>query len=305
MKSKLLSIGKGRLGALAATAACVLALAVGTASPANAASDGHQVTANIGGKSYTFRVVDPGHLKVAFTDGDLSEIGQGANGTLEGTDGYWLTQSAKAFGLKLELFPTTFTSEILATKQGKVDIGTTAYWTAPRAHQVWYTYPFFQDTAGVYVKKSFPYHGPSSLKGHPVGTLEGYVYVPYMLKSFPRSDVHLYKTIIQALTALDNGQIAAYVDAYGGAVGKDMAKFKDIEFKQIKAGDLGMPAHVITEKAYNYVNCSNPGLAAALNAEMRELVKQGAWQKTLQKYDITPNAFNMPALKSPPQLCKG
>ncbi|MGH7069479.1 MAG: substrate-binding periplasmic protein [Acetobacteraceae bacterium] len=306
MKQSAVPVRSGRRVALAAALGLLLMTVTARREKAQAASDAaHKVTVMIGGQSFTFRVVSPGHLKIAFTDGDLPEIGQGPDGTLVGTDGYWLTEAAKMFGLKLELFPTTFTSEILATKQGKVDIGTTAYWTAARARQVWYTYPFFQDTAGIYVKEPFAYHDPSSLKGHPVGTLEGYVYAPYMLKAFPRSDVHLYKTIIEALTALDNGQIAAYVDAYGGAVSKDVARFKDIAFKPVSVGDLGMPASVITEKAYNYVNCDNDELASALNAVMHQLVEDGSWQKALQQNGITPNTFNMPALESPPQLCKG
>lgn len=305
MKTKLHSIWSGRLATLVGITSLVMAMALGTSGLASAASDPHQVTVTIAGKSYSFKVVDPGHLKVAFTDGDLPEIAQGPNQTLIGTDGYWLTQAAKMFGLKLELFPTTFTSEILATKQGKVDIGTTAYWTAARAHQVWYTYPFFQTISGYFLKKSFPYHGPSSLKGHPVGTLEGYVYVPYMLKSFRRSDVHLYKTIIEGFTALENGQIAAFVDAYSGGAGEAMAHFKDMVFKRAKEGDLGMPANVITATAYNYVNCDNDGLASALNAVMRQLVKEGSWQKALKQNGLAPNAFNMPPLKSPRQFCKG
>src|SRR6266852_4230569 len=63
-------------------------------------------------------LVHAGQITVATYGNGFPTIVVGKNGTLGGTSGAWINAFAKANGLKVKLFQTTFTSAILAVQQG-------------------------------------------------------------------------------------------------------------------------------------------------------------------------------------------
>jgi polar amino acid transport system substrate-binding protein len=287
------------------TVSIALAALLGAASAcssgggSSAASGG---TATSGGKGYN--LVSSGYLTVAYTDGDLPEIAAGPNNTLIGTDGALLEGIAKKLGLKLKPVEMAFPSQVLAVKDGRADIGTTAYYTAARAKQVYYTYPFWKDTAGVYIRKDENYTGVSSLNGKTVSTVEGYVWAPYLQSAYGTGNVKLFTNIADAYTALVNGQVDAFINASGGALTPGFAKYQSqLEFKPFQPGDLKMPASVLHDTAYNYVNCGNTGLASTMNSIFKQMQSSKQWASVLTQYKIKPTADNIPAMASPQQLC--
>ncbi len=278
---------------LGAASACSSGGGSGSASGGSTAS---------GGKGYG--LVSSGYLTVAYTDGDLPEIATGPNNTLIGTDGALLTEIAKKMGLKLKPVEMAFPSQVLAVKDGRADIGTTAYYTAARAKQVFYAYPFWKDTAGVYIRKDENYTGVDSLKGKTVSTVEGYVWAPYLQSAYGTGNVKLFTNIADAYTALVNGQVDAFINASGGALTPGFAKYKNVlEFKAFQPGDLKMPSSVLHDTAYNYVNCGNTGLATTMNSIFKQMQTSKQWDSILTQYKIAPTADNIPAMASPQQLC--
>jgi ABC-type amino acid transport substrate-binding protein len=295
------------LMAVAALATASCSSAGGSAPPTAAVTTGGAATASAvtnsaaPSPSAAFHLLTPGVLYVALTDGDLPEIAVGTtSNTLAGTDGFWITQFAQKYNLQLKLFPTTLASEILAVNQGKVDLGTTAFYTAPRAKQVYYTYPFYRDTTGVYTLDTFAYTDPTSLHGKQIGTVSGYVYVPYLQQTYGTDNVHIYSTIAETDAALLNGQISAIINGSGS--NPILIQSAHVVFHVLKVGDMGMPDNVINTTAYNYVKCDNSALADALNAVMSDLQASGAWQANLKVYNLT-SEFDVAPLQSPSQLC--
>ncbi len=296
------------LAGIALLAGACSASVAGTSAPATSAPSTAATTApaspGAGGSSTTgstaFKTLTPGVLYVSLTDGDLPEISVGPNNTLVGTDGYWITQFANKYHLTLKLFPTTLASEILAVSQNKVDLGTTAFYTTARAKQVYYTYPFYRDVTGVYTMDTFSYSGPSSLNGKQIGTVSGYVYVPYMQQTYGTANVHIYTTIAEADAALINGQIVGLVNGSGS--NPILEANGHVTFHQFTVGQLGMPQNVIQTQAYNYVNCGNSALANALNAELQSLQSNASWQGALKQYGLT-SPLDVAPLQSPQQLC--
>ena len=293
-----------RLVSTLAVVAVVSGACSGTAgsSPATSASSGGSAPSAASSGSPSFTTLTPGVLYVALTDGDLPEIAVGPNNTLIGTDGYWITQFAQKYHLTLKLFPTTLPSEILAVNQGKVDLGTTAFYTAARAQQVYYTYPFYQRTTGVWTLDSFNYTGPDSIKGKQIGEETGYVWIPSEDTTFGTANVHIYTTIADTDQALLNGQVDAIIDGCSTGL-PGFGAGSHVTCHPLSPGAYGWPDTLIQERAYNYVKCNNAGLANALNQELSDLQASGAWKTETATYNISDPLY-VPTLTTPAQLCK-
>ena len=290
----------------AVTVSVALATLIGVVSACSSSTNSGSAAAggSAGSNAQGFKLVNSGYLTVAYTDGDLPEIAAGPNNTLIGTDGALLEAIAKKLGLKLKPVAMAFPSQVLAVKDGRADIGTTAYYTTARAKQVYYTYPFWKDTAGVYVRKNESYTGVDSLKGKTVSTVEGYVWAPYLQAFYGVGNVKLFTNIADAYAALVNGQVDAFINASGGALTPGYAKYQNVlEFKPFQPGNLNMPASALHDTAYNYVNCGNTGLSNKINSIFTQMQSSGQWAKILSQYKIEPTTVNIPAMASPQQLC--
>jgi ABC-type amino acid transport substrate-binding protein len=248
------------------------------------------------------KLVNPGYLTVAMIDGNLPAIAAGPNGTLIGGDGAWVTQAAKDLGLKIKTFPTTLAGQILAVNDGKADIGTSTHYTAARAKQIYYTYPWSVSYTGVIVKKGTPYTGVNSLQGKVVGTETGLDYVPYMQKTFGQGNVRLYGGVAQLNDALNNGQITGEVSGYQSFL-TYQAKYPDFEWHFLKAGEMGLPQSIIAVTSHNFVKCDNTKLAAALNKTLTKMQADGSRKSALLQYKDSSDANNPPKLQAPQELC--
>ncbi|MGH7914690.1 MAG: substrate-binding periplasmic protein, partial [Candidatus Binataceae bacterium] len=227
-----------------------------------------------------FQPVNPGYLTVATHGSLVPEIVVGPGDQLGGVDGALFNAFATDHGLKLRLFQTTFASMILAVEQHKVDVGEGVFYTPERAKHVYYTYPFYVSHAAIFTLKSFPYSGPSSMKGKRVGTVIGYVWAPY-LQTWSAAGAALFPDEVTVGKALLNGQIDGYINGEGVI---HAAPFKDapnVVAHRLHTGDFGMPESALANLAYNIVTCNNRGVAAALNQGLAKLHAKGEWQKNL------------------------
>jgi ABC-type amino acid transport substrate-binding protein len=248
------------------------------------------------------KLVKSGYLTVALVAGNLPNIAAGPDGTLQGGDGAWLQQAAKDLGLKIATFPTTVSGQILAVEDGKADVGTSTHYSAVRAKQVYFTYPWSIIYNGFIVKKGFDYTGPASLKGHQLGSISGYNTIPNMQKYYGGSDVHIFTDIAEQNSALQNGQVTAVLTGYQTFL-EYRKQYPDFEWYFLKNGDVGMGSDLISTTSNNFVKCGNEPLATALNATMTKLQSTGAWKKDLKAAGILPNAKTIAPLVQPKQFC--
>lgn len=244
-------------------------------------------------------LITPGTLTVA-TYGSAAPAMTITGNTLGGLDGALINAFVAAHHLKLDLYQTTFASVILAVEQGKADLGTYYYYTAARASQVYYTFPFFLERAAMFTQKSFNYSGPASMQGKKVGTVVGFVWAPYLQTVFGSNAV-LYPNSTDAAEALINGQIQGYVNSSDNEGNPPINNNANIVPNLIQPGQYGMPTSALNTLAYNFVNCGNKGLAQALNAEMTTLHQGSAWDNVLTSNGLPLNVDS--PLQAPAQEC--
>lgn len=265
----------------------------------SSSSSGSTATAATAGTAAGFHLVTPGYLTVATHGTEAPEISISLSGVLGGADGAWINAFAQQHHLKIKLFQTTFSSAILAVQDGKADVGVAAYYSAARSKAVFFTYPFYQEDAAVLTLPGFKYTGPASLTGKPVGTVTGFVWQPYLQKVFG-SDLHTYPDTATIGQALLNGSIVGYFDTVTANTLAPLTAANTRTYV-ITSGQFGMPESVLVDIARNYVNCSNTGLATAMNATLASLHKSGAWAKTLTANHLT-SIFD-PTLTTEPNGC--
>jgi ABC-type amino acid transport substrate-binding protein len=248
-------------------------------------------------------LVHDGTLTVATYGTGFPTVVVNKNGTLGGTSGAWINAYAKALGLKVKLFQTTFTSAILAVQQKKADLTMDIYYTPERAKTLYYTYPFSVEGLQVFTKKGFKYTGPASLKGHKVAAVSGVVWTDALKKWFG-SDLQEYPSQAQAATAFLNGQVDAYFEADAQYFVPPISKSKSVTPHNLKEGDYGLHGY---SKGYGYiiVNCRAKDLAAGLNATLAKMEKNGQWTRVLKQAGAPAGtlAAQIPPRKPPKQGC--
>jgi len=248
-------------------------------------------------------LVHDGTLTVATYGTGFPTIVVNKDGSIGGTSGAWINAYAKANGLKVKLFQTTFTSAILAVQQKKADLTMDIYYTPDRAKSLYYTYPFSVEGLQVFTKKGFNYTGPASLKGHKVAAVSGVVWTDGLKKYFG-SDLQSYPSQAQAATAFMNGQVDAYFEADAQYFVPPINKSADVVPHNLKDGDFGLSGYA---KGFGYIitNCGAKDLAAGLNATLAQMEKSGQWAQVLKDAGAPAGtlAAQIPPRKSPAQGC--
>ena len=232
-------------------------------------------------------LVHDGTLTVATYGTGFPTIVVNKNGTIGGTSGAWINAYAKANGLKVKLFQTTFTSAILAVQQKKADLTMDIYYTPERAKSLYYTYPFSVEGLQVFTKSDFPYTGPSSLKGHKVAAVSGVVWTDALKKYFG-SDLQAFPSQAQAAT---------------GPHPRPRPKRRHRAGFPTR-GQFGLTGYA---KGFGYiiVSCGAKDLAAGLNATLTQLEKSGKWAAVLKQAGAPAGtlAAQIPPRTSPKQGC--
>jgi len=248
-------------------------------------------------------LVHDGTLTVATYGTGFPTVVVNKDGTLGGTSGAWINAYAKAAGLKVKLFQTTFTSAILAVQQKKADLTMDIYYTPDRAKTLYYTYPFSVEGLQLFTKKDFNYTGPASLKGHKVAAVSGVVWTDGLKKYFG-SDLQEYPSQAQAATAFMNGQVDGYFEADAQYFVPPINKSANVTPHNLKDGDFGLTGFA---KGYGYiiVNCRAKDLASGLNSTLAQMEKSGQWATVLKDAGAPAGtlAAQIPPRTSPKQGC--
>jgi len=250
-----------------------------------------------------FKLVNPGVLTVATYGNGPPDMIIGPSGELTGLEGELFSIFAKRYGLEVKLFETTFASMILAIKESKADVGTYIFYNKQRAEQVYYTLPHWvADHAAVYTLKTFKYVNAKSLDGKAVGTVNGFVWQPFLQQYFA-ANAKFFPDAVVGGTALLNGQLDGWVN---GIVQLNQPPFDNaqdrVEGHLLNPGDFDMPASAIFNDSYRIVNCGNKQLALAMDKLLVELVNNGQWAQIMTKYGVKNDAA--PRVQVPPeQLC--
>jgi len=211
-----------------------------------------------------------------------------------------MTSFAKAEHLKLKFIETTFASVILDVEEKKADIGMGYYYSTARAQEVYYTDPYFQSTAGIFTLKATPYKGISSLSTMKIAAVTGELWAPYLQKLYG-SNVLLYSTDVDAAAALLNGQVQAFVDGALYDTAPPLSQHRsEVAVHLIKVGQFGMPRAAVLNTFYNFVACSNKGLAAVYDKYELKLAKTARWKAI---FKATKVSGVTPPVKPPVEVC--
>jgi polar amino acid transport system substrate-binding protein len=237
-----------------------------------------------------YSLITPGTLTVIVTPlMPKIAMGDGEN-QLKGYEGWLVMQVAKELKLQIKPFVVTFTGAILAVKENKADLGTDMYYTPERAKQVFYTVPNMADLTGFLMPSSTPYVDADSLKGKPIGTQTGYVYVNLINSYYGKEYVKTYPDLASVVAALKNGQIAAYVGGTGSGAAL-LQSNPELVIHPIKKGELGMPESMRKSTVHWYVNCSNKKLAETIDRILKEKMQSPEWLEQLKPWGLEGDEF--------------
>ena len=272
-------------------AACALLATVALTGMGLAAGPGAAHASTSGVKTIT-----PGVLTVA-EDGDMPYTGlDQATGKMIGVDGEFMEAAARDLRLKVKPVAMDWAPEVPSVQSNRVDTLTGGmYYTAARARIVnitkpcWYDFTAFIERSGSHIS-TVP-----GLKGHPVGTVQGFLFVPDLQKiSYVGPSLHLYQTIDAALQDLASGRIDVVVT--GAASGAwHAAKRPEWKLKVVlPKPDKAFPETLVKGHVSYAVNKGNPSLLAALNKEIARLRANGTIRRILAKYGMGNAGFFNP-----------
>jgi ABC-type amino acid transport substrate-binding protein len=222
--------------------------------------------------------------------------------TLTGFLGELIDGFAGEYGLKIELMETTFPSVLLGVQQGRADMGYDIFYTEERAKTMYYTTSIYNSPVVAFTLGDFKYTGPNSLKGKRVATDVGLVWTPYLQEMFG-DGLQLFQTNSDAMNALLNGQIDAYINGAGVLFNEPFLSNQDkVTAHEVNSGDFGFPDDIINSISYNIVGCDNVELATAFDKYVNAQRDNGGWDELLDKYKL-PDNFRIDTSEPPAEGC--
>lgn len=294
-------LSRGRRLRLFAYGAAGIALAATLAACSSGGSGSSSAGSSGSASAASFSTISKGVLTISPYSPSPPALTIEGN-TLGGLMGDIITGFAKQNHLTLDVTQTTFASSLLDVQQGRSDMTPFIYYTPERAKTVYYTSSQFVLPVAAITKSGFKYTGPDSLQGKPVAATLGEVWGPYLQKVYG-GNVKLYQTDTEAAQSLVTGQSDVYINSalqlYNAPLNADPGGYTA---NLIKTGQIGMPASVITNTAYNVVSCQDKGLAAAFDTYMDSLATSGQLA-ALYKKDKFPASFQIKNPSSPSQGC--
>jgi len=141
-----------------------------------------------------FKTVEPGVLTIA-NSGEMPMIAMD-NGKLIGSDAEIIEVIARKLGLGVKSAQMEWSATVQSVKSGRADImAGNMGWTPARAQALLITDAIYYAGAFVCMKKSLPFTTAitiADIKGHSIGTVNGFTIVPEMKKIPGTTEVQLY-----------------------------------------------------------------------------------------------------------------
>lgn len=261
------------LGAVCIVAGFIAAVPV----TASAASEGHHKHHAAG----HFKLAHKGTLTVA-ASATPPDFVISPTGKVTGIVATVLKTFAKAHHLKVTFDKYSFSGSLTAVESGRADITGAFYYTKTRAKAVFYTYPYTVDGSFLVYLNTTKYKKPSTFLGKTVGVAAGYAQVPYMQKYLGTSHVVQFTADPAGIEAVKTGRVAGFIS--GNTVLWYARTDKALKVVRLKPGTFDQPATVTNQSDNMMVSCHNVGLAKAVDATMKQMVKNGKLKKVIDKY---------------------
>jgi polar amino acid transport system substrate-binding protein len=231
------------------------------------------------------QLVTPGKLTVAIYEYPPFSVTTG--GEVGGVDGEILKSIAKSSCLTLVPLVVDPAATIQYVISGKADIaGGDWYRTAERAKVLGLSYPTYLDQMGIYSKDGVS--TVASMIGKQVGTVSGFLWVTDLQKLLG-TNLHLYPNPVALAQDLGVGRIQVGVDSYGtGAYAQKRGGYAGIIIK-VAEPDPRVRASAEAAQANLLYTKGNTSLAAALDADIEAMHKDGAIAKALSSFGLDPS----------------
>ena len=245
------------------------------------------------------KTVEPGKLTVGM-NGDMP-MTQFKDGKLGGTDGELMTYVAKKLGLELDVKQMDWAAEIESTKQGKLDVMHGAMgWLESRTKIMTLSEPIYYFGTLLAQKEGTDYHTFADMKGHSVGTVNGFTLVPELKSVEGIGEVKLYDTSDGVMQDLVAGRLdMAILDP--PLVQYAIFKHPEWKLKQLPVTPEPDKYPVMSTK-YNVIfgiNKNEPELANAINGVIKDIWKDCVNVKTMANYGLGDKAWFIPPAKNP------
>ena len=245
------------------------------------------------------KTIEPGKLTIGM-NGDMP-MTQIKDGQLSGTDGELMVYVAKKIGLEPNPKQMDWAAEIESTKQGKLDIMHGAMgWLESRTKIMILSEPIYYFGTLLAQKEDTNYHSFADMKGRKVGTVNGFTLVPELKTVDGIGEVKLYDTSDGVMQDLLAGRIdMAILDP--PLMQYAISQHPEWKLKQIPVNPEPGKYPVMSTK-YSVIfgiNKSEPELAEAVNAAIKDIWKDCLNVKTMAKYGLADKAWFVPPEKNP------
>lgn len=249
----------------------------------------------------SFKTVTPGVLTIA-NSGEMPMIGM-ENGKLVGSDAEMVVAIAQKLGLGIKSAQMEWSATVQSVKSGRADIMVgNMGWTPARAAALLVTDAIYYAGTFACMKKDQPFTTAvtiADIKGHTIGTVNGFTIVPEMKKIPGVGGVQLYDNSDGCVRDVVAGRLDfAVLDA--PLVDYMILKNPNWNLKQIPiTPDPAFPQLTSKQHTVMGMNQDNHDLFDAVNAGVKWLwaTKQNA--AIMQKYGISNPDYLVPPPKDP------
>ncbi|MFC3205471.1 substrate-binding periplasmic protein [Aquamicrobium soli] len=237
---------------------------------------------------HAIKTVEEGYLTVSAPTFPPFSIPKGEN-EVSGIDGEIVTAIAKMECLKIKVAKVEYATAVPYVASGRTDVAIGDYYrTAARAEVVALSDPLYLDEMGIYSKDGID--KIDDLKGHSVGTVQGYLWVEE-LKKLLGDDLKLYNNYVALYQDLDTGRIQIGIDgvAVGTSAQQSGSALKGVQIK-VADKDERVQASVNAAQAGLPLSKDNADLLAAVNADLAEIRSSGKLVEILEQFGLPKSA---------------
>jgi polar amino acid transport system substrate-binding protein len=249
----------------------------------------------------TFKTVTPGVLTIA-NSGEMPMVAM-EDGKLVGCDAEIVAVIAKKLGLGVVSAQMEWSATVQSVKSGRADImiGNMG-WTPARANALLITDAIYYAGAFACMKKDQPFTTGvkiADIKGHSIGTVNGFTIVPEMKKVPGTTEVKLYDSSDGCVRDVVAGRLDfAVLD--GPLVDYMILKNPDWNLKQVAlVPDPAYPQLTSKQHTVMGMNQENHDLFDAVNAGVKWMWRTKQNAALMQKYGVSNPDYLVPPEKDP------
>jgi polar amino acid transport system substrate-binding protein len=249
----------------------------------------------------SFKTVTPGVLTIA-NSGEMPMISV-EDGKLIGSDAEIVAVIAQKLGLDVKSAQMEWSSTVQSVRSGRADIMVgNMGWTPARANALLITDAIYYAGAFVCMKKDQPFTttiGIADVKGHSIGTVNGFTIVPEMKKIPGATEVKLYDSSDGCVRDVVAGRLDfAVLD--GPLVDYMILKNPNWNLKQVAlTADAAYPQLTSKQHTVMGMNQENHDLFDAMNAGVKWMWQSKQNAALMRKYGITNPDYLAPPEKNP------